>query len=84
MPPEPPRKGFTRFSQQFALAMELPFLLVGSTLTGGVFGYFVDSWLKTAPAFLIGLGGLGFYAGLRETLRRLKKMENAGNGNRQS
>lgn len=84
MPSEPPRKRHSRFTQQFAVAMELPFLLVGTTLTGGFFGFLLDRWLQTAPAFVIVLGALGFCAGLREMLRRMKKMGNEGKGNTQS
>jgi F0F1-type ATP synthase assembly protein I len=81
---EPPRKGHSRFTQQFAVAMELPFLLVGTTLTGGFFGYLLDRWLKTAPVFVLVLGALGFCAGLREMLRRMKKMGNEGKRNSRS
>lgn len=84
MPSEPPRKRHFRFTQQFAVAMELPFLLVGTTLIGGFFGFLLDRWLQTAPAFVIVLGALGFCAGLREMLRRMKKMGNEGKGNTQS
>ncbi len=61
------------FSQQFAMATELPFILVGTIAVGGVGGYFLDAWLHTKPIFMIVLGFLGFFAGLREILRRLPK-----------
>src|ERR1700732_5182178 len=38
------------FSNQFAMAMELPFVLVGAVLLGGVLGYFLDRWLHPTPA----------------------------------
>jgi F0F1-type ATP synthase assembly protein I len=60
-------------SQQFAMATELPFILVGTILVGGGIGYFVDGWLHTKPIFMIVLGFLGFFGGLREVLRRLPK-----------
>jgi len=61
------------FSQQFAMAMELPFILVGTILVGGAIGYFLDAWLHTKPALMIVFGAIGFVAGLRDILRRLPK-----------
>jgi ATP synthase protein I len=61
------------FSQQFAMATELPFVLVGTIAVGGGIGYFLDVWLHTKPILMIVLGFLGFFAGLREVLRRLPK-----------
>ncbi|MGB2628936.1 MAG: AtpZ/AtpI family protein [Candidatus Acidiferrum sp.] len=61
------------FSQQFAMATELPFILVGTIAVGGVIGYFIDGWLHTRAVFMIVLGFLGFFGGLREVLRRLPK-----------
>ena len=58
-------------SNQAAIAMELPFVLVAAVVVGGLFGYFLDHWLHTKPLFLLVLGGLGFYAGVRDVLRRL-------------
>jgi F0F1-type ATP synthase assembly protein I len=52
-------------------------MLVAAILVGGTFGYFLDRWMGTKPAFLIILGGAGFYAGVRDLLRRL---ENDGDG----
>lgn len=66
---------------QFAMAMELPFVIVGSILTGGFFGYLLDRWLHTGPMFLLALGFLGFFAGVKETLRRLKMSERRGGNN---
>jgi ATP synthase protein I len=59
------------FSTQFGLAMELPFVFVAAVGLGGVIGYFLDHWLHTKVIFLLVFGGLGFFAGLREILRRL-------------
>jgi F0F1-type ATP synthase assembly protein I len=61
------------FSQQFATATELPFILVGAIAVGGLLGYFVDGWLHSKPIFMIVLGFLGFFGGIREVLRRLPK-----------
>jgi F0F1-type ATP synthase assembly protein I len=54
-----------------ALAMELPFTIVGAVLLGGLLGFFLDHWLHTKVIFTLLLGGLGFAAGLKEVLRRL-------------
>jgi F0F1-type ATP synthase assembly protein I len=61
------------FSQQFAMAMELPFIIVAAVIVGGLFGYLLDRWLHTAPILMLVLGGLGFFAGLRDVLNRTKK-----------
>ena len=58
------------FSNQFALAMELPFVLVGAVILGGLIGYFLDHWLHTKMIFTVLLGGIGFFAGIRDILRR--------------
>ena len=55
------------------MALELPVVLVSAIVVGGGFGYFLDRWLGTRPVFLILLGGLGFYAGVRDVLRRLDR-----------
>ena len=59
------------FGNQSALAMELPFTLVGAVVFGGLLGYFLDKWLHTGPWLMMVLGGLGFVAGIREVIRRL-------------
>ena len=69
-PPSSAEKG-KGFSTQFGLAMELPFVLFGAIALGGLVGYFLDHWLHTKFIFLFIFGGLGFFAGLREILRRL-------------
>ncbi len=53
-----------------ALAMELPFLLVGPAVVGGAIGYFLDRWLHTKPWLMIVLGLCGVVVGLRDTIRR--------------
>ena len=58
-------------STQFGLALELPFVFVAAVGLGGAIGYFLDRWLHTKVVFLLVFGGLGFFAGLREILRRL-------------
>ena len=58
-------------SNQAAIAMELPFVLVSAVVVGGLLGYFLDHWIHTKPWLMLVFGGFGFYAGIREVLRRL-------------
>ena len=53
------------------MAMELPFVFVGAVLVGGGLGWLLDRWIGTKPYLMIILGGLGFYAGIRDILRRV-------------
>jgi F0F1-type ATP synthase assembly protein I len=69
----PAAKRAKNFSQQNAMAMEMPFIFVGCILVGGGIGYFLDSWMRTKPAMMIVFGVIGFVAGLRDVLRRLPK-----------
>jgi len=69
--PTPAEKQAAGFSRQFAMAMELPFILVGAILVGGFLGYLLDRWLHTGPYLMLVLGFFGFFAGLRDVLRRL-------------
>ena len=64
-------------SSALALALELPFTLVGPVVVGAAIGYFLDHRLHTRPWLTLILGAIGFFAGVREVLRRLP----AGNGN---
>jgi F0F1-type ATP synthase assembly protein I len=68
-PPE--RKRLKDFGNQSALAMELPFTLVGAVVFSGLLGYLLDRWLHTKPWLMLVLGALGFAAGVREVIRRL-------------
>ena len=61
------------FSRQFAMAMELPFVIVSAIAVGGLIGFFLDRWLHSKPYLMLALGFLGFFGGLREVLRRLDK-----------
>jgi F0F1-type ATP synthase assembly protein I len=71
LPEQPPRKGPFGFMGQLGMAMELPFVLVGSIAVGGIVGYWLDQKLHTGPWLLLSLGLLGFAGGLREVLRRI-------------
>ncbi len=64
-----------KYSSTAALAMELPFTIVGAVLLGGVLGYFLDRWLHTRLIFTMILGALGFAGGLKEVLRRLAQSD---------
>jgi ATP synthase protein I len=66
--------------RQFAVAMELPFVLVSAVVIAGLAGYLLDRWLGSAPWLMILFGGIGFYAGVRDVLRRLEKKDGTGSG----
>ncbi len=68
-------------SNQVALAMELPFTLVGALAVAAAIGYFLDRWLHTKPIFTLILGTLGFFAGIREVVRRLPASGDGPTGN---
>jgi ATP synthase protein I len=81
--PNAPRKRAPRFVNQLAMAMELPFIMIGGVLIGGGLGWLLDRWLHTSPAFALVLGFLGFAAGIWDILKRLNRMDKKdqpGNG----
>jgi F0F1-type ATP synthase assembly protein I len=53
--------------------LELPIVLVSAIVVGGLIGYFLDRWLHTKPVLMIILGGVGFYVGVRDVLRRVSR-----------
>jgi len=67
----PSEKKAQTFANNTALALELPFTIVGALAVGVALGYLGDRWLHTRPVLTILLGALGFVAGLREVIRRL-------------
>ena len=69
--PQPKKSVARNVADKSGIALELPFTLVGAVIVGGASGYFLDKWLHTAPWLMIILGGLGFFAGVREVIRRL-------------
>ena len=69
--PSPILEKTKQVTNDSAIAMELPFTLVGAVVFGGLLGYFLDKWLHTTPWLLVVFGGLGFGAGVREVIRRL-------------
>ena len=64
------------YLRQFALATELPFVLVSGALLGGFLGYLLDRWWHTKPLMMFVLGTAGFFASLRDVLRRLQQSDN--------
>jgi ATP synthase protein I len=80
-PTIPPAERVKDVSNQAAIAMELPFVLVAAVVVGGLIGYFLDRWLHTKPWLLLLFGGIGFYAGVRDVLRRLS---GSGDGTKRS
>jgi ATP synthase protein I len=73
-PPSPsPQKQRDSDNRQFAMALELPIVLVSAIVVGGLFGYLLDRWLHTKPILMLVLGGVGFYAGVRDVLRRMAR-----------
>jgi ATP synthase protein I len=67
--PPTPRNDPGRTIKQIALAMEMPFLLVGPVVVGGAIGYFLDRWLHTMPLFLLVLGVAGVVMGIVDALK---------------
>lgn len=70
-----PSEQTSGLSRQFAMAMELPFIIVSSVIVGGLIGFFLDRWLHTKPFLMLIVGFLGFFGGLRDALRRLDKQK---------
>jgi ATP synthase protein I len=73
--PKPAGQDPASFSRQFALALELPFVMVAAIIAGGLIGFLLDGWLHTKPYLMLLLGFLGFFGGLRDVLRRLSKQQ---------
>lgn len=67
----PAAKKAKDYSTKSALALELPFTIVGATLLGAGLGYLLDRWLHTKIVFTLIFGTLGFAGGVREVMRRL-------------
>jgi F0F1-type ATP synthase assembly protein I len=76
-----PLKKARMASNNVALALELPFTLVGALAAGAALGYFLDKWFHSRPVFILILGTLGFFAGVREVVRRLPASGDGSAGN---
>jgi len=82
-PSPAPRKRPTAFVNQLALAMELPFILIGATVIGGGAGWLLDRRFHTSPALTLVFGAIGFAGGIWDILKRLSRAEKnqeKGNG----
>jgi F0F1-type ATP synthase assembly protein I len=62
--------GSNGIAAQSTLALELPLVFVGAVLLGGALGYFLDKAMHTGPWLMFVFGGLGFFGGIREVIRR--------------
>lgn len=49
--------------------------LVGCTIVGGVFGYYLDEWLETGPWLLMIMTLLGIFAGFRNVFQEVARMQ---------
>ena len=67
-----PQKAVRNITNESALAMELPFAMVGAIILAGFLGYLADRWLHTSPWLMIGGGGLGFVSSIVEIARRFR------------
>jgi ATP synthase protein I len=72
-PSSSPSNGSGSFARQLALALELPFVMIGGVVIGGGIGYLIDRWAHTSPAFTLIGGLLGFGAGVWDIIRRLSR-----------
>jgi ATP synthase protein I len=68
----PAQKEARDMTVKTALAMELPFTLVGAIVVGGFLGYLLDKWLHTWPWLTVLVGGFGFVGGVTEVARRFR------------
>lgn len=66
--------------RQIAVALDLPFLLIGAVIGGGLIGYFLDQWLHTSPWLMMVFGLIGFIGGLRAVLQTLAQRGGTGDG----
>lgn len=53
------------------MATELPFVLVACVVVGGLLGAGIDRLLHTGPYGMLLFGAAGFFAGIRDILRRM-------------
>jgi F0F1-type ATP synthase assembly protein I len=78
-PPDSSKRPKTAITQ-LALAMELPFIMIGGVVIGGGFGYLLDQRLHTSPMLALTFGFLGFGAGIWDIVRRLSRSEKSDGG----
>jgi len=61
-----------------AMATELPFVLVACVVVGGLIGAGIDRLAHTGPYATLLFGIAGFFAGVRDVLRRLAPGQGSG------
>jgi F0F1-type ATP synthase assembly protein I len=66
------QKVIREMTRESALAMELPFTIVGAIVLAGFLGYLADKWLHTWPWLTIVGGGLVFAGSLTDIARRYR------------
>jgi F0F1-type ATP synthase assembly protein I len=70
-PPSSPDSSTSgKWAAQSASAIELPLVVVGAVLLGGALGFFLDRAMHTGPWLMFVFGGLGFFGGIHEVIRR--------------
>lgn len=74
----PQNRGSAGWIRQLALALDLPFVLLGAVMGGGVIGFLLDTWLHTTPWLMLAMGLLGFLGGMRSVLQSLARRGNTG------
>jgi ATP synthase protein I len=67
----PAAKQVQQDSRQFAIAFELPFVIVAAIAVGGGMGWALDHYLHTKPVLMLIFGAVGFAVGIRDVLRRV-------------
>ena len=67
-----PQKAIGDTMRQSAMAMELPFTIVGAIVLPGFIGFLADKWLHTRPWLMILGGALGFISSLVDIARRYR------------
>lgn len=73
-PPDSSNRTKTALTQ-LAMAIELPFVLIGGVLIGGGIGWLLDRHFHTSPAFTLLFGAIGFGGGMWELIKRLSRLE---------
>lgn len=64
-----------RSARVLSLLATIPLILAVSPLVGYGLGYLLDEWLGTGQVLRLVFLGLGFFAGVREMVRLLKKAQ---------
>lgn len=64
--------------RQVGVALSLVFVIPVAVAVGGLAGLWLDERLGTKPWLTLILVGVGFIGGMREVLRKLKKLNPSG------